>query len=180
MVDPVAAPTLESLRAALKSQYHAGLAMLHEAISQCPPSYWDGTSHVNQFWQIAYHALFFTHLYAQQDDGSFRPWSGHQLDNQNPDGIGGPPSPDSPLPLIPRAYSKGQVLEYWTICDESIDGWIDALELTAAESGFPWVSMSKLEHQLVSLRHLQHHTAQLGDRLRATSSVGLRWVGAGR
>jgi hypothetical protein len=180
VADPVAASTLESLRSALRSQYHAGLAMLRDAIAQCPPSQWDATPHTNQFWQIAYHALFFTHLYAQQDEKSFRPWSGHQTDNQNPDGLAGPPTPDSPLPLIPRPYSRVQVLEYWTICDEAIDGWIDALNLTAVESGFPWVSMPKLEHQLVNLRHLQHHTAQLADRLRVASNVGVRWVNRGR
>jgi hypothetical protein len=180
MAEPAAASTLESLRDALKSQYHAGLAMLRDAIVQCPPPHWDATPHTNQFWQIAYHTLFFTHLYAQPDHASFRPWSGHQTDNQNPDGIAHPPRPDSPLPPLPRPYSKAQVLEYWTICDQAIDGWIDALDLTAVESGFPWYSMSKLEHQLVSLRHLQHHTAQLADRLRAGSNVGVRWVGAGR
>jgi hypothetical protein len=39
---------------------------------------------------------------------------------------------------------------YWAICDEAIDRWIDALDLCAAESGFSWYSVSKLEHQLVS------------------------------
>ena len=82
---------LESLRSALKSQYHAGLAMLRDAIGQCPNSHWDATLHTNQFWQIAYHTLFFTHLYAQPDHASFSPWSGHQADSQNPDGIAGPP-----------------------------------------------------------------------------------------
>jgi hypothetical protein len=37
--------------------------------------------------------------------------------------------------------------------------------------------MSKLEHQLVNLRHIQHHTGQLADRLRQAADRGLRWVG---
>jgi antitoxin (DNA-binding transcriptional repressor) of toxin-antitoxin stability system len=40
--------------------------------------------------------------------------------------------------------------------------------------------MSKLEHQLVNIRHIQHHTAQLMDRLRASEDIGVKWVGAGR
>ena len=38
----------------------------------------------------------------------------------------------------------------------------------------------KLEHQIISLRHIQHHAAQLADRLRATADVGIDWIGARR
>jgi hypothetical protein len=37
--------------------------------------------------------------------------------------------------------------------------------------------MSKLEHQFVNLRHPQHHTGQLADRLRQHADLGVRWVG---
>jgi len=46
---------------------------------------------------------------------------------------------------------------------------------TAVAKDFPDV---KLEHQLVNLRHAQHHAAQLADRLRAAVDLGTRWVGA--
>src|SRR5699024_2816331 len=52
-----------SLRAALKSQYHASLAMLREAVELCPAEEWTSDAHTNAFWQVAYHALYFTHLY---------------------------------------------------------------------------------------------------------------------
>jgi hypothetical protein len=39
--------------------------------------------------------------------------------------------------------------------------------------------VSKLEHQLVSIRHLQHHTAQLADRVRTRVGIGIDWVGHG-
>ena len=50
---------LPMLRSALKSQYHASLAMLREAIERCPPEEWLSTDHKNAFWQVSYHALFF-------------------------------------------------------------------------------------------------------------------------
>jgi hypothetical protein len=37
------------LRAVLKSQYHASLAMLREAIERCPPEEWLSTNHKNAF-----------------------------------------------------------------------------------------------------------------------------------
>lgn len=168
--------TLTTLRPVLKSQYHAALAMLGEAIQRCPGNVWSSSDHMNAFWQIAYHTLFFTHMYLQQDEGAFRPWEHHQKAVQHPDGIPGPPDPNSSLPLIPKPYTKAQVLEYWIFCDQMVDGALDQLDLENPRCGFPWYQMSKLEHQLVSLRHIQHHAAQLADRLRSAANVGIKWV----
>ena len=59
------------------------------------------------------------------------------------------------------------------------DRAIDALDLASPESGFSWYKVAKLEHQLINIRHVQHHAAQLADRLRAAADVGTRWVSAG-
>jgi hypothetical protein len=168
-------PTTEAFKPILKSQYHACLAMLGEAIERCPESVWLATDHKNSFWQIAYHTLFFTHVYLQQEEAAFRPWV-HQSEAQYEDGIPGTPDPNSPLPLIPKPYTKAQVLEYWKFCDEMVDHAVDKLDLESPQSGFPRYKMSKLEHQLVNLRHIQHHAAQLADRLRAAADIGIKWV----
>lgn len=170
--------TWEPTRAALKSQYHAGLAMLREAVDSCPDDLWDDTGRTNEFWQIAYHTLFFVHLYLQPRVEDFIPWPGHQSDVQHEDGIAGPPDPESDLPLIPDPYSQSEVLTYWDFCERMVDDAVDALDLESPESGFYWYPIPKLEHQFVNLRHLQHHTAQLADRLRNGVGVGVRWVGA--
>ena len=94
---------------------------------------------------------------------------------QYPDGIPGPADPDSALPLNPRPYSKAEALEYWALCDQMMDVWVDSLDLSSENSGFSWYPISKLEHQVVSLRHAQHHTAQLADRVRAATGEGVRW-----
>lgn len=161
----------------LKSQYHAALAMLHDAIEKCPDAVWTSKAPTNAFWQVAYHTLYFAHMYLQSDRAAFRPWA-HQREAQHANGIPGKPDPASPLPLIPEPYTRAQVLEYWSFCDQMVDGCVDALDLERADSGFSWYKISKLEHQLVSLRHIQHHAAQLADRLRAAENIGIRWVGA--
>ena len=167
-----------ALATVLKSQYHAALAMLREAVERCPDELWLDQRPKNAFWQVAYHALFFAHLYAGADEAAFRPWAGHQAETQNPDGIGGPPDPVSNLPVIPNPYSKADVLAYCEFCDQMIDDAVDALDLRRRDSGFHWYKVSKLEHQIINIRHIQHHTAQLMDRLRAADDIGIRWVGA--
>jgi hypothetical protein len=165
------------LRPALKNQYHAALAMLREAVQRCPDELWYSEVPLNAFWQVAYHTLFFAHLYLEDTDASFRPWAQHQRAVQHPDGIPGPPDPTSALPLIPTPYSRDQVLAYWSECDAMVDRAVDAMDLQRQESGFSWYPISKLEHQFVNIRHIQHHVAQLADRLRTSQNIGIDWVG---
>jgi hypothetical protein len=114
MTDPM-------LRSVLKSQYHASLAMLREAVERCPEAEWANTNHKNAFWQVAYHTLFFTHLYLQRNERAFQRWAQHRGCD---DGIEGDP------------YSQADVLEYWSFCDSLVDDAVDALDLDSAESGF--------------------------------------------
>ena len=169
---------LDTLRPVLKSQYHASMAMLREAVELCPDELWQATGHVSAFWQVAYHTVFFTHLYLHRDESAFRPWTGHQRDVQRQDGLTGPADLESALPLLPNPYSRADVLEYWEVWDGMVNGAVDVMDLTSPECGFSWYRVSKLEHQLVNLRHLQHHAAQLADRLRTATDMHVKWVGS--
>lgn len=164
-----------AIKTPLKSQYHAALKALRLAIEECPDAMWNAPADgLAAFWRVAYHALFYTHFYAQKDEHSFTPWPRHQpgvnfLGNLPWDG-NRPPKPAAPC-------TRDEVLEYWRFCDAQIDAWVDALDLSAAECGFPWYPMPKLEHQLVNLRHVQHHAAALATRLRREAGVEIEWVG---
>ncbi|MBI4473427.1 MAG: hypothetical protein HY646_12220 [Acidobacteria bacterium] len=169
---------VDGLNAIIKSQYHASLAMLREAIELCDDRMWLDTKHVNACWQVAYHTLFFTQLYLGSGPNSFRGWAGHQAAVQHPDGMAGPADPNSSLPLIPKPYPKAQTLEYWSVVDSMVDEAIDSMDLAGPDSGFWWYKVSKFEHQLINIRHVQHGAAQLADRVRAEFNVGVRWVGS--
>jgi hypothetical protein len=45
-----------------------------------------------------------------------------------------------------------------------------------APAGFPWLPFNKLELQFYNIRHIQHHTGQLADRLRNAINIGTPWV----
>ena len=172
--------TATSIAADLKSQYKASLEMLRDAIEKCPDELWDRDSDLNKTWQIAYHALYFSHLYSERKLEDFEPWSGQHSPTQNDDAIPGPTDPKSSLPLIPTAYSREEILRYWLFCHERIDATIDRLDLASPSSGFNWYPISKLEHQFVTLRHLMQHTGQLMERVRNAGGDGVRWRGAVR
>jgi len=126
---------LDTLRLSLERQVRAALAMLRDAVERCPGSLWDDPGPTNAFWQIAYHTLYFTHLYLQPEEAAFRPWPGHQADVQHPDGIAGPADPASPLPLVPEPYTRGQVLAYAAHLDERLHDALQAIDLLAPDSG---------------------------------------------
>ena len=133
----------------------------------------------NAFWQIAYHTIFIGHAYLHAEFESSKPWAEHQSNVQQPDGLRGPVDADSSLPNLPEPYTRDQVLKLCGICEDMVDPAIDRFDLESQACGFPWyMGISKLEHQLIAIRHIQHHTAQLADRLRAAQNVGVDWVGA--
>lgn len=159
----------------LKSQYHAALAMLKQAIDQCPDEIWAARGHPSQFWQVAYHTIFFTHLYLQPDEKAFRPWEFAREEYQCLETL---PWPPHRPPKLGEPYTKAQVLEYWQACDAMIDAGVDRLDLEADECGFSWYTMPKLDHQLMNIRHIQHHAGELAGRIRSANGEPLDWVGS--
>ena len=158
------------LKRALKGQYHAGLAMLRETIEKCPEELWTAGTFPRNTWRIAFHAIFYTHLYLQTEEGAFKPWAkGRESirllwDDEN----GNPPPNEAP-------YSKEEILEYLDLVDSGVDGWVDALDLRSKDSGFWWYTIPKLDHRLLNVRHLQGHVGQLSELVMATGA-DLDWV----
>jgi hypothetical protein len=166
------------VRSALKSQYHAALKTLHEVIEKCPDGMWNDPAESSApFWRVVYHTLFYTHFYLHQNEAAFRPWPRHREEANYISSVGHeghrPPKPCEP-------YTPQDLLEYWGACDAMIEAGVDALDLSAPQCGFPWYQMPTLEHQIVNIRHIQHHAAALATRLRRSAGISVNWVGKGR
>jgi hypothetical protein len=87
--------TMHVVRSTLKSQYHASLEMLKEALDRCPDDLWLKPTPTNAFWQVAYYALFYVHMYLQPNLDSFQPWAEHQTDVQYQNGFPAHPRPEA-------------------------------------------------------------------------------------
>jgi len=157
----------------IASQYGAALDMLHQAIVACPASLWDDAGDKNRFWHVAYHALFYTHLYVQPSGEDFRPWAKHR---EQYEFLGPLPWPPHEEPAIGAPYNVEEVLEYEAFCRKAVADAVPILDLDATASGFPWLPFGKLALQFYNIRHLQHHTGQLAERLRARAEIGINWV----
>ena len=136
---------------------------------------WDDGHHTNLFWHIAYHALFYTHLYLQPTEEEFDPWAGHR---ENYQFMGRLPWPPHEEPEIGEPYSGEDVLAYLEHCCQQVETQVPKLDLNAP-SGFYWIPLNKMELQFYNIRHLQHHTGELCERLGERGDVQIGWVGRG-
>lgn len=153
------------------SQYLASLAMLKQAIEKCPASLWDAPEDKTKFWHVAYHALFYAHLYLQPTLSAFVPWAKHRPEHHR-FSQPGDPSTD----LVP--YTQEEVLEYAAFCHQQVDAILPQLDLEGP-SGFEWLPFNKLELQIYNIRHIQQHAGELMERLGTRANIDVDWVGRG-
>ncbi|MDX9971960.1 MAG: DinB family protein [FCB group bacterium] len=158
----------------IASQYRATLDMLTETVNNCPEALWVDPAHENQFWHIAYHTLFFAHLYLHNGERDFVAWEKHRREYQF---LGPVPWPPHHAPRIEEPYTQTEIAEYLAVCREEVERKVPSLDLEAP-SGFPWLHFNKLELQFYNIRHIQHHVGQLTDRLRNHERIGVQWIAA--
>lgn len=159
------------MKTLLESQYRSALAMFRAAVEQFPDELWNDPVHVNPTWRMAYHTLFYLHLYLTRTEPEFRPWEG---------AIPGAHFMDSELP--PRAdgsaacNTKEEIVAYHDMLTAWLPAALAADDL-GERSGFDWISMGRPELHVYNIRHAQHHIGQLAERLRAHGLGAVRWVG---
>lgn len=170
--DQISQPEIKSI---ILSQYIATLSMLKNVITKCPEAAWDDDKYKNRFWRVAYHTIFYTDLYLSQSLSEFRPWEKHQSEiNYLGFAPGNPPREAK----SGNPYNKDEILEYFALCEKNLEHKILPIDLKTA-SGFEWLPFNKLELQFYNIRHIQHHTAQLIERMRQDAGESINWVGKG-
>ena len=160
-------------REAIRSQYQAALEMLKQTIARCPESMWDDAGDRMPFWRIAYHVLFYTHLYLSPTEADFMPWARHRQDYQ---ALGPLPWPPHREPEIGEPFTREDVLAYLEVCRKEVDERMGQVNLDG-DSGFDWLPFGKRELQIYNIRHLQQHTGELMERLGTRANIELEWVG---
>jgi hypothetical protein len=161
-----------NIKSIIQSQYLASLEMLKQTIDKCPDDLWNKPADTNKFWHIAYHVIFYAHLYLQPTEEDFKPWKNHREEYQF---MGAVPWPPHNEPKIGEPYIKEEVLDYLAFCQTQVTEIIPHLDLHS-ESGFSWLPFSKLELQFYNIRHLQQHTGELAERL-GNAGIDIDWVG---
>ena len=167
---------LETFKTIIASQYEATFCTLNICIDRCSESYWNMRIGNFSFSHVAFHALLFTDLYLSDNEQECRAQSFH-LENStffnDYDELRADSTETTPdKPAIQRYLQfcrnkAGEVVAAET--DESLH----------AKAGFEWLDCTRAELHLYNIRHLQHHAAHLGLRLRAEANQDIPWVKSG-
>lgn len=157
----------------LASQYSASFGMLRTAIEKVPNHHWNNEKDNNPNWQIAYHVVWGAKFYLGANPESYVPFEnaiegaeslGGNQDWENADeGI-----------TVEGFHSKAELLAFIDEIENNLQQSIEDLPLDQ-DSGFEWYPYSRLELHMNSIRHIQHHTAQIIERLKAEGITGFPW-----
>ena len=157
----------DSIRSMLWSQFGAAIDMLENAIIACPDELWGTEREHQEFWYIAYHALFFLDCYLSESLDAFTPPPPFTLDELDERGL-----------LPERIYSRGELREYLAHGRDKCRRTIAVLTEAQMDRacGFDWLALTFGELLLYNMRHVQHHAAQLNLLLSRQTGAAPRWV----
>lgn len=148
-------------------QFGAAIDTLENAINTCPDELWFDKSQKHEFWYITSHTLFWLDYYLTEDTDNFKPPEPFGMEEMDPAGV----IPDPP-------YTKEQLLTYLehdrNKCKETIFNMSE--ELAEKTYEFRKATISFAELLLYSMRHVQHHAAQLNLILRQSYDLPSPWV----
>lgn len=150
---------------ALWPQFGAAIDTLDSAMAACPDSLWHGrlwpvlpdlglSDDFSAFWYVAYHTLFWLDYDLSGSVEGFAPPAPFTLDELDPAGV-----------LPERPYTKEELRAYLAyVRRKGHDALVGLTEEQARRTRNRLAkgkSISYLELQLYSMRHVQEHTAQL-------------------
>ena len=146
-----------NVKEALVSQYLASLAMLKQAIVKCPPHVWDDPREKDKFWFVAYHALYYAHVYLKIPGRDYVRWRKPRYENPG------------------EAMTRSQVLAHLAQVEREVAVQVPHMKLDGS-SGHAGL-LSNMELQIYNIRHIQQHTGELHQRL-SGYNVRLSWASA--
>jgi len=164
------------LKRGIASQMLAGLTMLKDCIDRCPEKEWDEKQNDYPFSQILFHVLFDCDFNLSDSEQEFRGQGFHKnypevfadyqelmdLTKQHP-------------------FDRRFINSYYDFCMTKIKNSMRELndgDLTVPNTDI-YKNMTKLERYVNAIRHIQHHTAQLGLRLQFITGVEMEWISRG-
>jgi len=148
-------------------QYGGAIDMMANAIRACPDSLWGDRSRFPEYWYVAYHTIFFLDFYLSDSPDGFTPPPGYTLSELDPSGV-----------LPHRVYSKEELLEYLEHGRRKLRRVIERMSPERARESrrFGPNEGTLLESLLYTMRHMQHHAAQMNLILRQVVDSAPNWV----
>src|SRR5258705_5461687 len=147
-------------------QFGAAIDSLERAIVACPEDLWGDRTQFPEYWYVVFHTLFFLDYYLSDSYEGFAPPPPFTLDELDPRGI-----------LPDRVYTQAELLAYLEHGRAKCLRVMESLTANKARAVRKFGSLEGPEAELLlySMRHVQHHTAQLNLILRQKTDSAPLW-----
>jgi hypothetical protein len=162
-------PSQPFSRDVLWRQFGASIDMLERAIEACPASLWGDATRQPEFWYLAFHTLFWIDFYLSESPDAYTPFPPFGMEEADPAGV-----------MPPRTYTQEEVMRYLDHCREKCRRTIGGLSADEAAKRFVLGTLDLSREEIIpyTMRHVQHHVAQLQLILRRETGSAPGWVRA--
>jgi hypothetical protein len=143
-------------------QFAVAIDDLGRAMRNCPELLWEArlwadepgqwvAAGFSSYWYLCYHTLFWLDLYLTGAEEGFAPPPPFDLVEMEEGEV------------LPRVYSRRELLDYWTYCRQRSRETIEGLTVEQANRmcQFAWGEVPFGELLIYTMRHVQEHSAQL-------------------
>ena len=167
---------LDTVKQLLTNQFEAAFCTLSTCIDRCPDASWNMPVGNQPFCQVVFHTLFFADYYLGPDEASFRDQQYHrdneaffadyeQLEDREPVSL----------------YDRAAIERYMRFCRKKASEILasETVESLSGPARFERRDFSRAELHVYTIRHIQHHAAQLSLRLRLDANQAIPWIGSG-
>lgn len=159
---------------AIVSQYRAALNMLSDVISKVPENLWNSAEHTdtNKTWRLLYHTLWSTRYYLNEKAVDELFWS---RAIPGAESLGGSWEDPAAIVEVKGFNTPEELLSFLDDIKADLQKSVESLPLEAP-SGFEWYPYSRFELHINNIRHIQHHTAQIIERLKHNGLSNFPWA----
>jgi len=158
----------------LESQYKAALSMLRSALEKVPQEYWNSKEYNKPIWQLAFHTLYGTKMYLSSSPETFILWENAIRGAESLGGVNDWENPEEDG-VIEGTHTPSELFDFIDDIVANLQQNISALPIHEP-SGFEWYPVTRLELHLTNIRHIQHHAAQIIERLKYKNIHGFAWA----
>ncbi len=160
----------------IASQMLAGLNMLKDCINRCPEQEWNERHNDYPFSQVVFHTLFDCDYNLSSNELEFKQQDFHEKNKEWFDDY-----EELEDKIKKNLYDREFINRYYDYCKEKVTSVLEKnlnLNLMTPNSDI-YKNMTKLERYINAIRHIQHHSTQLGFRLQLVTGKEMGWSSRG-
>jgi hypothetical protein len=166
---------MDKLLTIINNQMLAALGTLEQSIRDCPDDQWKESHGDAPFCQVIFHTLFYVDFYLTDNEEEFKAQDFHRQNQEMFRDY-----EELEYKKAQNLYTKKEIENYFDFCLKKTEETFNSLKEDELYQQCREKEMPRLELAINTIRHVQHHAAQLGLRIQGLTGKELRYLSSGR